>query len=98
MKETLVCHAIIGKNLSKERIMQVPIRCQFITPLIKTSRQNIHFQLDKDVNDRLQLQKDKFDIENCSTLPLSMNLRTTYPYSICEEGIRARNNCFDFFF
>ena len=33
VKETLVCHAIIGKNLSKERIMQVPIRCQFITPL-----------------------------------------------------------------
>ena len=93
VQETLVCHAIIGKNLSKERIMQVPIKCQFITPLVKTSTESIHFEVNKDVNHKLALQKKEFAIENSSSLPLNMTLRmedSQTPFSIFEDGIKSQ--------
>ena len=42
---------------------------------MKTSKSGIHFKVDKNVNDKLMLQSDGFEIENCSSLPLRMNLR-----------------------
>ena len=67
---------------------------------MKTSKSGIHFKVDKNVNDKLTLQSDGFEIENCSSLPLRMNLRfdpsqtmpgEENPYSIFEEGIKDKN-------
>ena len=65
---------------------------------VKTSKSGIHFKVDKNVNDKLMLQSDGFEIENCSSLPLRMNLRfesgipeEENPYSIFEEGIKNKN-------
>ena len=67
---------------------------------MKTSKSGIHFKVDKNVNDKLTLQSDGFEIENCSSLPLRMNLRfdpsqcmpgEENPYSIFEEGIKNKN-------
>ena len=96
VKETLVCHAIIGKSLSKERIMQVPIKCQFITPLVKTSTESIHFNVDKDFNHVLKLQEKEFDVLNSSSLPLNMTIRmenSETPFSIFEKGIKSQKLC-----
>ena len=41
--ERLVCHAIIGKNPHKERIMTVDILANFISPLTQFSTREISF-------------------------------------------------------
>ena len=41
--ERLVCHAIIGKNAHKERIMTVDILANFIAPLTQFSTREISF-------------------------------------------------------
>lgn len=43
--ETLICHAIIGKNPMKEKIMEIAILAQFISPLLQFSRETLHFGL-----------------------------------------------------
>ena len=41
--ETLVCHAIIGKNPMKEKIMETTISAHFISPVLQFSRETLHF-------------------------------------------------------
>ena len=41
--ERLICHAIIGKNPHKERIMRVDVTANFIAPLTKFSTREISF-------------------------------------------------------
>ena len=82
VKETLVAHSIIGRQKGKSRIMQVPIQCQFINPLVKASTNKIHFQIDKDVNDVLTLQKSQISLENIATLPLRIQTTTNKPFGI----------------
>ena len=43
MNERLICHAIIGKNPHKERIMTVDITAKFIAPLLEFSSQELVF-------------------------------------------------------
>ena len=82
VNEILVCHASIGRAKGRSRIMQVPIKCQFIQPLIKSSTNKVHFQIDKDVNDVLTIQKSSIALENVSSLTLRIQLRTNKPFSI----------------
>ena len=41
--ERLICHAIIGKNAHKERIMTVDVLANFISPLTQFSSREISF-------------------------------------------------------
>ena len=74
--------------------MQVPIKCQFITPLVKTSTESIHFNVDKDVNHTLSLQQKTSDVANSSSLPLNMTIRMEHsdtPFSIFTNGTKSQS-------
>ncbi len=45
VNERLICHAIIGKNPLKERIMTVDVRATFVAPLLEFSTQQLFFKL-----------------------------------------------------
>ena len=76
VKETLVCHAVIGRTKGKHKIFQVPIKCQFVDPMLHPSTRHIRFHIDKDVNDVLTTQSSSFKLRNVSALPLRLELQT----------------------
>lgn len=88
IKETLLCHAIIGKAKAKERIMQVPIQCLFINPLIECSSRQLHFQINKQPDDTLEIKQNKVNLKNVSSLPLRLELRANYPFAVETEECR----------
>ena len=45
MNERMICHAIIGKNPLKERIMTVDVTAEFIAPLLEFSSKKLLFSL-----------------------------------------------------
>ena len=47
VKERLLCHAIIGRNPHKERIMTVDIVCLFIAPLLEFSTKEVTFRMEQ---------------------------------------------------
>ena len=47
VKETLLCHAIIGRAGGKELIMKVAITCEFIAPLMQFSSDRLEFCVEK---------------------------------------------------
>jgi hypothetical protein len=45
VNERMICHAIIGKNPLKERIMTVDVMATFIAPLLEFSSKKLLFSL-----------------------------------------------------
>ena len=45
VNERMICHAIIGKNPLKERIMTVDVTAKFIAPLLEFSSRKLLFSL-----------------------------------------------------
>lgn len=45
VNERMICHAIIGKNPLKERIMTVDVTAKFIAPLLEFSSKKLLFSL-----------------------------------------------------
>lgn len=45
VNERLLCHAIIGRNSHKERIMVVDVSARFIAPLLEFSTQEMRFTI-----------------------------------------------------
>ena len=45
VNERMICHAIIGKNPLKERIMTVDVTATFIAPLLEFSSKKLLFSL-----------------------------------------------------
>ena len=45
VNERMICHAIIGKNPLKERIMTVDVTAKFIAPLLEFSSKRLLFSL-----------------------------------------------------
>nr|XP_032813560.1 hydrocephalus-inducing protein homolog isoform X3 [Petromyzon marinus] len=82
VSEQMVCHAIIGKQSGKERIMRMNIRCEFIQPLLELSSRQISFVVEKRPEDTLQPQYEQLKLKNVSSLPLAMNLSLEFPFSI----------------
>ena len=82
--ETLVCHAIIGKDRGKERIIKSTIRADFIAPVVELSTNKMEFRVDKEPNDVTALtpQTRTFTMRNVSSLPLSCVLRVQYPFQV----------------
>lgn len=47
VKETLLCHAIIGRSGGKELIKTVKVICEFINPLVEFSTDTVSFSVSK---------------------------------------------------
>ena len=43
----MLCHAIIGRAGGKELIMKSAVSCEFITPVLEFSADNVFFRVDK---------------------------------------------------
>lgn len=44
VNERLICHAVIGRNPHKERIMTVDVTAEFIAPLLEFSKPELVFK------------------------------------------------------
>merc|ERR1711937_312302 len=85
VKETILCHSIIGQAKAKEKIMQIPIQATFINPLLECSTKEVYFQIDKTPNKELETTEKIVKLNNTSSLPLRMEIRARYPFSIGTE-------------
>ncbi|XP_021488188.2 hydrocephalus-inducing protein homolog [Meriones unguiculatus] len=84
VKETLVCHAIVGARKGKSLLMSVNIICEFIAPFIQLSTKQLVYRLEKKPNSILEADYRPLAIKNISTLPVNILLSTTVPFFICE--------------
>ncbi|KAM4722980.1 hydrocephalus-inducing protein homolog [Rhinophrynus dorsalis] len=86
VKERLVGQAIIGKQSGKERIMTVDVICEFIAPVLNLSAKKLHFYVEKQKDDSLVFQYKSLIIKNISSLPLTIFLSLSHPFSINNNG------------
>ncbi|KAJ7312066.1 hypothetical protein JRQ81_006401 [Phrynocephalus forsythii] len=84
VKERLVCHAIIGKQPGKQRIMTVDVTCEFIAPVLQMSCREVTFRVEKNPGDVLAAQFEPLTLRNVSSLPLSLLLSLQRPFSLCD--------------
>lgn len=47
VREKLVCHAVVGRQYEKEVIMTADVRCQFVSPAVDISSQQVSFYVEK---------------------------------------------------
>ncbi|XP_067402985.1 hydrocephalus-inducing protein homolog isoform X1 [Emydura macquarii macquarii] len=85
VKERLICHAIIGKQSGKERIMKVDITCEFIAPILHLSSKKITFRVEKHPSDVLTPQYEPLILKNISSLPLNVILSLQEPFFLCDR-------------
>uniref|UniRef100_A0A7M4E0K8 HYDIN axonemal central pair apparatus protein n=1 Tax=Crocodylus porosus TaxID=8502 RepID=A0A7M4E0K8_CROPO len=80
VKERLICHAIIGKQSGKERIMTVDVICEFIAPVLHLSSKEITFRIEK----VSPLPFEPLILKNISSLPLNALLSVREPFFLCD--------------
>ncbi|KAL8194574.1 UNVERIFIED_CONTAM: hypothetical protein K2H54_025118, partial [Gekko kuhli] len=85
VKERLICHAIIGKQSGKERIMTVDVVCEFIAPVLQISSSKIIFQVEKSPGGALTPQYESLRLKNVSSLPLNVLLSVQDPFFLCDS-------------
>eukprot|EP00079_Xenopus_tropicalis_P024447 XP_012817094.1 PREDICTED: hydrocephalus-inducing protein homolog isoform X1 [Xenopus tropicalis] len=85
VKETLVGQAIIGKQTGKETIMEVDVICEFIAPVLNLSSKNLHFYTEKQPDDCLVPMSKSLKMKNISSLPLTIFLTLSEPFSLCNN-------------
>ncbi|XP_039209471.1 hydrocephalus-inducing protein homolog isoform X12 [Crotalus tigris] len=84
VKERLICHAIIGKQSGKERIMKVDVTCEFIAPVLQISSRAVTFRVEKNPSDILTAQYKPLSLKNVSSLPLRVVLSLQEPFALCD--------------
>ncbi|NXO67611.1 HYDIN protein, partial [Phainopepla nitens] len=84
VNERLLCHAMVGKETAKERIMQVDVTCKFICPVVQISPRAITFRVEKKPSDVLRLQYKPLSLKNTCSLPFSIVLDLDQPFLICN--------------
>uniref|UniRef100_A0A1X7TBB6 MSP domain-containing protein n=1 Tax=Amphimedon queenslandica TaxID=400682 RepID=A0A1X7TBB6_AMPQE len=82
VKERLLCHAIIGRNPHKERIMTVDIVCLFIAPLLEFSTKEVTFRMEQEPDSLLERHVHDMLLKNVSPLPLTALLSCSYPFRL----------------
>ncbi|XP_029465095.1 hydrocephalus-inducing protein homolog [Rhinatrema bivittatum] len=85
VKETLLCHALIGKSSTRELIMKVDVTCEFIAPLLQLSAKELKFSVKKFPDDVLTDQYRPLILKNISSLPLRVFLSLEEPFCICDR-------------
>ncbi|CAG5111155.1 Oidioi.mRNA.OKI2018_I69.chr2.g5489.t1.cds [Oikopleura dioica] len=86
VRETLQCHAVIGRKKGRERIFSIPIHCQFIEPVLLISHKKLEFRFDKDTKDELQDVEGSTEITNSGDVDLRFDLKTVSPFYVGKVG------------
>ncbi|XP_071296358.1 hydrocephalus-inducing protein homolog [Agelaius tricolor] len=86
VKERLLCHAVVGKEITKKQILQVDVICNFICPGVQMSPRAIAFRVEKKPSDALTLQYQLLTLKNTSSLPFSIVLHLEQPFLVCNEN------------
>ncbi|XP_053911801.1 hydrocephalus-inducing protein-like, partial [Cuculus canorus] len=84
VKERLLCHAVVGSEAGKVRIMQVDVTCEFIAPVLQVSSRELIFHVEKQPSDVVTLQYKPLSLKNICPLPLSVVLALEEPFLICH--------------
>ncbi|XP_041268409.1 hydrocephalus-inducing protein homolog, partial [Onychostruthus taczanowskii] len=84
VKERLLCHAVVGKDIAKKQIMQVDVICNFICPALQMSSRAITFHVEKKPSDVLVRQYKPLTLKNTSSLPFRIVLDLKQPFLICN--------------
>ncbi|XP_076848184.1 hydrocephalus-inducing protein homolog isoform X3 [Brachyhypopomus gauderio] len=84
VREKLVCHAIVGHQRGKDRIMTVDVTCQFIAPVLDISSQQLNFYVEKVPGESPGPQYQRLHLKSVCTLALSLELTVAEPFGLCE--------------
>ncbi|KAJ8339698.1 hypothetical protein SKAU_G00343310 [Synaphobranchus kaupii] len=85
VQERLLCQAIVGQQSGKDRIMAVDVRCQFVSPVLDLSPQELRFYVEKVPGSSLVPLFQPLVLQNVSSLPLSMDLSLVQPFGLCDR-------------
>ncbi|XP_071423974.1 hydrocephalus-inducing protein homolog [Pithys albifrons albifrons] len=83
-EEQLVCHAVVGEEITKKKIIETKVTCTFISPVVQMSSREITFCVEKHPSDVLTLQYKPLPIKNTCSLPFSIVLTLEQPFLICD--------------
>ncbi|KAM8946018.1 LOW QUALITY PROTEIN: hydrocephalus-inducing protein homolog [Pelodytes ibericus] len=85
VKERLLGQAIIGKQSGKEKVMTVDVTCEFVAPVLQISTRKLHFYVEKRPDDVLEKQCKSLTLRNITSLPLSVLLSLSQPFSFGDQ-------------
>eukprot|EP00063_Salmo_salar_P029727 XP_014004562.1 PREDICTED: hydrocephalus-inducing protein homolog isoform X1 [Salmo salar] len=85
VRERLVCHAILGHQSGKERIMTVDVTCRFVSPILDISSQQLSFYVEKAPGVSLLPLYQKLLLRNVSSLALSLQLTLAEPFGLSDH-------------
>ncbi|XP_056622256.1 hydrocephalus-inducing protein homolog isoform X2 [Triplophysa dalaica] len=87
VREKLVCHAVVGRQYEKEVIMTADVTCQFVSPTVDISSQQVSFYVVKAPDVSLVPLYQRLVLKNMSSLNLSLKLTLREPFALCAyEG------------
>ncbi|XP_073706753.1 hydrocephalus-inducing protein homolog [Garra rufa] len=82
--EKLVCYAVVGRQYVRECIMTADITCQFVSPAVDISSQQINFYVKKAPDVSLVPLYQRLVLKSVSSLNLSMELTLSEPFGLCD--------------
>ena len=79
---------MVGRKSGKEKIIKTTAMANFITPVLKISKDHIRFCIDKPSDDSSSLedQLQHFTVDNISNLPLTCILQTKHPFHVSRSS------------
>jgi len=91
VKERLVCHAIIGKNPHKERIMTVDVSATFIHPVLEFTSQEVNFCVEQPPGSKLVYHTKDLGVRNVGHLPVTTLFSLSYPFCLMRGDTALAN-------
>ncbi|XP_051727085.1 hydrocephalus-inducing protein homolog [Ctenopharyngodon idella] len=88
--EKLVCYAVVGRQYVRECIITTDVTCQFVSPAVDISSQQINFYVEKSLSDSqapdvsLVPLYQRLVLKSVSSLNLSMELTLREPFGLCD--------------
>ncbi|XP_067276661.1 hydrocephalus-inducing protein homolog isoform X2 [Pseudorasbora parva] len=84
VKEKLVCYAVVGRQYVRECIITTDVTCQFVSPAVDISSQQINFYVEKAPDVSLVPLYQRLVLKSVSSLNLSMELTLHEPFGLCD--------------
>uniref|UniRef100_A0A8C1VWI8 Hydin adenylate kinase-like domain-containing protein n=1 Tax=Cyprinus carpio TaxID=7962 RepID=A0A8C1VWI8_CYPCA len=82
--EKLLCYAVVGRQYVRECIMSADVTCQFVSPAVDISSQQINFYVEKAPDVSLVPLYQRLVLKSLSSLNLSMELTLHEPFGLCD--------------
>uniref|UniRef100_A0A671PC01 Uncharacterized protein n=1 Tax=Sinocyclocheilus anshuiensis TaxID=1608454 RepID=A0A671PC01_9TELE len=82
--EKLLCYAVVGRQYVRECIMTADVTCQFVSPAVDISSQQINFYVEKAPDVSLVPLYQRLVLKSVSSLNLSMELTPHEPFGLCD--------------